>query len=164
MSKKIELRVQSQGEKCKPVILKTVAKVQGVKSMSLDSDKGVLIITGCVDVVEVVRQLRKAKRPAEVVSVGPEKPPEKPGEKKDDKKDDKKGGDKKNGDKKDGDKKDGDKKDGGKKDEKKPECNCNKPLPCYCYYPQPSNYMPQPAGCPQVVVYDQPPHNNCTIC
>jgi hypothetical protein len=169
MSKKIELRVPTQGEKCKPVILKTVAKVQGVKSMSLDSEKGVLTITGSVDVVEVVKQLRKAKTPAEVISVGPEKPPEKPAEKKDDKKDEKKD-DKKNDkkdDKKNGgdNKKNGDKKDGDKKDDKKHECNCNKPLPCYCYYPQPSNYMPPPAaGCPQVVFYDQPPYNNCTIC
>ncbi|KAJ4733933.1 Heavy metal transport/detoxification superfamily protein [Rhynchospora pubera] len=172
MSKKIELRVHGYGDKSQPTIMKTVAKVPGIKSISMDSEKGVLTIIGTADVVEVVKQLKKAKKPAEIISVGPEKPPEK----KDDKKDgDKKNGDNKNGDKKDGDKKDGDKKNGDKKNgdkkdgDKKDGDKKKPPLPCYCYCPQQcycgggqaSNFPPP--GYPPVVLYDQSPYSNCTI-
>ncbi|KAJ1697727.1 hypothetical protein LUZ63_006239 [Rhynchospora breviuscula] len=164
MSKKIELRVHGYGDKTQPTIMKTVAKVPGIKSISMDSEKGVLTITGTADVVEVVKQLKKAKKPAEIISVGPEKPPEK----KDDKKDgDNKNGDKKDGDKKNCDKKDGDKKDGDKKNGDKKECK-QPPLPCYCYCPQQCYCGGQasdfpPPGYPPVVLYDQSPYGNCTI-
>ncbi|KAL6614736.1 hypothetical protein ACP70R_037006 [Stipagrostis hirtigluma subsp. patula] len=54
--------------------MKIVLKViKGIKSLTYDDEKSTLTIVGEVDVVQVVEALRKAKHPAEVVSVSDEK-------------------------------------------------------------------------------------------
>jgi len=45
----------------------------GIKSLTYDDEKSTLTVVGEVDVVEIVAALRKAKHPAEVVSVTDEK-------------------------------------------------------------------------------------------
>jgi hypothetical protein len=45
----------------------------GIKSLTYDEEKSTLTVVGDVDVVVIVEHLRKAKHPAEVVSVTDEK-------------------------------------------------------------------------------------------
>ncbi|XP_020108899.1 heavy metal-associated isoprenylated plant protein 39-like [Ananas comosus] len=93
MAKKIVLKVSIVCDKCKTCIMKTVAKVCGIKSLDLDGEKGTLTVIGDVDVVLIVKALRKAGKAAEIVSVGPEKEEKKEEKeeekKKEEKKDDK---------------------------------------------------------------------------
>lgn len=57
--------------------------------MAVDVEKSTVTIVGVVDAVLIVKALRKAKKPAEIVSVGePDKKDDKKEEKKDDKKED----------------------------------------------------------------------------
>lgn len=62
----------------------------GIKSLDLDGEKGTLTVIGDVDVVLIVKALRKAGKAVEIVSVGPEKEEKKEEKKDDDKKDEKK--------------------------------------------------------------------------
>ncbi|KAJ4788519.1 Heavy metal transport/detoxification superfamily protein [Rhynchospora pubera] len=82
--KKIVVKVSIFCEKCKTLTLKTVAKLEGIQSLNLDSEKGTLTVVGSVDPVCIVSALKKKKRPAQIESVGP------PEEKKEDKKEDEK--------------------------------------------------------------------------
>ncbi|WOL11771.1 hypothetical protein Cni_G20535 [Canna indica] len=87
MLQKIVLSVSIMCSKCKISIMTTISKFDGVVSISLDAEKGTVTVLGTVDVVCMVKALRKAKRPAKVLSVGePEKKEEKKEEKKDEKK------------------------------------------------------------------------------
>ncbi|XP_074586803.1 heavy metal-associated isoprenylated plant protein 2-like [Curcuma longa] len=79
-AKKIVLKVIITCEKCKVCVMRTVAKFDGVTSVALDVEKSTVTIVGTVDAVLIVKALRKAKKPAEIVTVG------KPDEKKDEEK------------------------------------------------------------------------------
>ncbi|GLJ41297.1 hypothetical protein SUGI_0854860 [Cryptomeria japonica] len=115
MSKKIVLKVNIDCEKCKRKVMKTVAGMEGVDSVQVDSKDGKITVIGDADPVSIINKLRKFGR-SDLLSVGPAKEPEKkPAEKKDEKKDDKK--DDKKDEKKKDEKKD-EKKDDKKKDEK----------------------------------------------
>ncbi|CAL9747693.1 unnamed protein product [Musa acuminata subsp. burmannicoides] len=83
--KKIVLKVSILCSKCKVCILTTISKFEGIVSMAVDVEKSTVTIVGVVDAVLIVKALRKAKKPAEIVSVG--EPDKKKEEKKDDKKD-----------------------------------------------------------------------------
>ncbi|XP_074557484.1 heavy metal-associated isoprenylated plant protein 43-like [Curcuma longa] len=87
-AKKIVLKVSIMCNKCKVCVMRVVAKFDGITSMALDLEKSTVTIVGVVDAVLIVKALRKAKKPAEIVTVGePDKPPEKkPEEKKPDEK------------------------------------------------------------------------------
>ncbi|XP_062209274.1 heavy metal-associated isoprenylated plant protein 2-like [Phragmites australis] len=77
MSKKMVLKVDVVGDGCKAQAMSSVAKLEGVKSMAVDGEKGTLTVVGDVDVVRVAKALRKAKFDAHVLSFGPEKVEEK---------------------------------------------------------------------------------------
>ncbi|KAG6485069.1 heavy metal-associated isoprenylated plant protein 43-like [Zingiber officinale] len=85
-AKKIVLKVSIMCKKCKVCVMSIIAKFDGITSMTLDLEKSTVTIVGAVDAVLIVKALRKAKKPAEIVTVGePDKPPEKkPEEKKPD--------------------------------------------------------------------------------
>ncbi|CAD5165791.1 unnamed protein product [Musa acuminata subsp. malaccensis] len=87
--KKIVLKVSIMCGKCKSCIMTIISKFHGVVSITMDAEKSTATVVGDVDVVLIVKALRKKNRPAQVVSVGePDK--EKKDEKKDEKEDDKK--------------------------------------------------------------------------
>ncbi|KAJ3694039.1 hypothetical protein LUZ60_009519 [Juncus effusus] len=83
---KIVLRVSVCCDKCKTCIMKAVAKLDGIKSIAIDAEKSSLTLICDTNLVQIVKELKKAGKVAKVVSVGPEKEEEKD-EKKDDKKD-----------------------------------------------------------------------------
>ncbi|KAJ3694037.1 hypothetical protein LUZ60_009517 [Juncus effusus] len=87
---KIVLKVPIYCDKCKTCIMKTIAKIDGIKSIAIDVEKSTLTLICDSDLVQIVKELKKAGKVAQVVSVGPEKE-----EKKDEKKDDKKKDEKK---------------------------------------------------------------------
>lgn len=70
---KIVLKVAITCKKCKTCVLGIASKVKGIKSLTYDEEKSTLTVVGDVDVVVIVEHLRKAKHPAEVVSVIDEK-------------------------------------------------------------------------------------------
>uniref|UniRef100_M8CC42 HMA domain-containing protein n=1 Tax=Aegilops tauschii TaxID=37682 RepID=M8CC42_AEGTA len=77
MSKKIVIRADLIGEKCKSKIMSIVAKLEGIKSMDIDQDKCTLTVVGTVDPVCVVQKLRKSCFAATMISVDDDKPKEK---------------------------------------------------------------------------------------
>ncbi|XP_074558151.1 heavy metal-associated isoprenylated plant protein 43-like [Curcuma longa] len=85
-AKKIVLKVSIMCNKCKVCVMSIIAKFDGITSMALDLEKSTVTVVGAVDAVLIVKALRKAKKPAEIVTVGePDKPDEKkPDEKKPD--------------------------------------------------------------------------------
>ncbi|CAI9769255.1 unnamed protein product [Fraxinus pennsylvanica] len=75
-TKKIELKVTINCLKCKTEILKAVAKLTAVDSVTVDVEKGTLTVVGGVDPVCIVTSIRKTGKCAEITSVGPPKKPE----------------------------------------------------------------------------------------
>ncbi|XP_042424071.1 heavy metal-associated isoprenylated plant protein 43-like [Zingiber officinale] len=74
-AKKIVLKVSIMCNKCAVYVMSTIAKFDGITSVVLDKDKSTVTIVGTVDAVLVVKALRKAKKLAEIVTVGqPDKP------------------------------------------------------------------------------------------
>ncbi|XP_074586825.1 heavy metal-associated isoprenylated plant protein 2-like [Curcuma longa] len=74
-AKKIVLKVCIMCNKCAVCVMSTIAKFDGITSMALDAEKSTVTIVGTVDAVLIVKALRKAKKPAEIVTVGqPDKP------------------------------------------------------------------------------------------
>ncbi|CAI9101410.1 OLC1v1038725C1 [Oldenlandia corymbosa var. corymbosa] len=74
--KKIELKVSFNCSKCKTIVLKAVAKLEGVNEITIDAEKGMLTVVGEVDPVTVTRKVRKTGKHVEMISVGPPKKPE----------------------------------------------------------------------------------------
>ncbi|THU64460.1 hypothetical protein C4D60_Mb01t26700 [Musa balbisiana] len=68
--KKIVLKVSVMCTKCKICIMTIISKFDGIVSIAMDVEKSTVTIVGAVDAVAVVKALRKAKKPAEIVSVG----------------------------------------------------------------------------------------------
>ncbi|KAI3448416.1 hypothetical protein Pfo_005081 [Paulownia fortunei] len=77
-TKKTELKVSINCQKCKTAVLKAVAKLIGVDEVKLDAEKGILTVVGTVDPVCVATRVRKAGNFAEITSVGPPKKPDPP--------------------------------------------------------------------------------------
>ncbi|KAG8640690.1 hypothetical protein MANES_13G076069v8 [Manihot esculenta] len=73
-AKKIVLRLNIINcLKCKMEVLKAVAKLEGINEVSVDGNKGELTVIGNVDPVLLTKQLRKKKKGAVIISVGPPK-------------------------------------------------------------------------------------------
>lgn len=107
----------------------------GIKSLAYDDEKSTLTVVGEVDVVEIVAALRKAKHPAEVVSVTDEKAEAEKKKKEDEAKKKKEEEEKKK-----------------EEEAKKHKCCC--PMPCpIC----PSACPPKPACPPPCVPCPPPP-------
>ncbi|CAA3012723.1 heavy metal-associated isoprenylated plant 2 [Olea europaea subsp. europaea] len=80
-TKKTELKVTISCRKCKTEVLKAVAKLTGVDSVTVDVEKGILTVVGSVDPVCIVKSIRKTGKCAAIISVGPPKKPDPPKEK-----------------------------------------------------------------------------------
>nr|CAB3472648.1 unnamed protein product [Digitaria exilis] len=78
MSKKIVIKADLVGNACMRDIMAVVAKLQGIKSMTIDAEKCTLTVTGTVDPVCIVQRLRKKCFSAIILSVEDVKPPEPP--------------------------------------------------------------------------------------
>ncbi|RLN22597.1 hypothetical protein C2845_PM07G04820 [Panicum miliaceum] len=77
MSKKIVIKADLVGQKCKSEILAAVSKLQGIKSLDIDAEKCTLTVVGTVDPVCVVLRLKKKCFAASIVSVEDNKPKKK---------------------------------------------------------------------------------------
>lgn len=64
--------------------MKLIATVEGITSIALDPSKNMVTVTGDADPVKVIKKVRKFRKSASVVSIGPPPPQS---EKKDEKKD-----------------------------------------------------------------------------
>ncbi|XP_042991482.1 heavy metal-associated isoprenylated plant protein 2-like isoform X1 [Carya illinoinensis] len=68
--------------KCRQKVMKSIATIEGITSIVLDPSKNTVTVIGEADPVRIIKQVRKFRKTATVVSVGPAKE-----EKKDEKKD-----------------------------------------------------------------------------
>ncbi|KAL2513832.1 Heavy metal transport/detoxification superfamily protein [Forsythia ovata] len=75
-TKKIELKVTINCEKCKTEVLKPVAKLTGIDEVTLNAEKGTLTVVGSVDPVSIITAIRKTGKFVEITSVGPPKKPD----------------------------------------------------------------------------------------
>ncbi|KAA8535712.1 hypothetical protein F0562_030725 [Nyssa sinensis] len=75
---KIELKVNIWCQKCKTDVLEAVTKLRGIDQVSVNSEKGMLTVIGEVDPVLVATRVKKKRKEAEIISVGPPKPPTEP--------------------------------------------------------------------------------------
>ncbi|KAM0967761.1 hypothetical protein ACFX13_016511 [Malus domestica] len=89
MSKKTVVSVELMCPKCRKKVMKLIATVEGVASIVLDPSKNTVTVTGEADPVKIIKKVRKLRKNAAVVSIGPPQA-EKKDEKKDGKKDEKK--------------------------------------------------------------------------
>ncbi|EOA22399.1 hypothetical protein CARUB_v10003034mg [Capsella rubella] len=75
-TKKVEIKVDIDCQKCKHAIMEAVTELEGVNLVSLDQEKSVLTVVGTMDPVCVVDQLKRIKQKPVVISVGPPKKPD----------------------------------------------------------------------------------------
>ncbi|KAL6318069.1 hypothetical protein AAG906_031144 [Vitis piasezkii] len=66
--------------KCRQKVMKLIGAIEGITSVVLDPSKNTATVIGEADPVKIIKQVRKFKRSAMIVSIGPPKE-----EKKDDK-------------------------------------------------------------------------------
>ncbi|MFS8028482.1 putative heavy metal-associated domain, HMA, heavy metal-associated domain superfamily [Helianthus anomalus] len=69
----IHVKVSMHSEKCRKEVMKAVTKLSGVNELSVDLEKEILMVIGDVDPVCVATCLRKKRRAAVIISVGPKK-------------------------------------------------------------------------------------------
>ncbi|KAL4584279.1 hypothetical protein LXL04_008875 [Taraxacum kok-saghyz] len=86
--KKTVLSVDLLGLKCRKKVMMLISSIEGINSIILDPSKNTATIIGEADPVSIVRKVRKFRKSAHIISVGPAKE-EKKEEKKDDKKEEK---------------------------------------------------------------------------
>ncbi|XP_010276938.1 PREDICTED: heavy metal-associated isoprenylated plant protein 26-like [Nelumbo nucifera] len=77
-TKKIDLKVNMNCLKCKKQVLQSITKLQGIDSITVDMEKGIVSVIGDVDPIQIVCRVRKTGRIAELTNVGPPKKPEDP--------------------------------------------------------------------------------------
>ncbi|KAK7291205.1 hypothetical protein RIF29_06160 [Crotalaria pallida] len=94
MSKKTVVSVELLCSKCKQKVMKLIASVEGITSIVLDPAKNTVTVVGEADPVRIIKRVRKFRKSASIVSIGPPKE-EKKDEKKEVKKDDNKKDEKK---------------------------------------------------------------------
>ncbi|KAL5560441.1 hypothetical protein UlMin_036652 [Ulmus minor] len=70
---KTVIKVNVNCQKCKQDLLKSVTKLSGIDQISVDGEKQTLTVVGDVDPVFIVKKIRKSRKCAEIVSVGPPK-------------------------------------------------------------------------------------------
>ncbi|KAL7582254.1 hypothetical protein Lser_V15G44780 [Lactuca serriola] len=73
MPQEIKVKVSMHSQKCRKEVMKTVTKLSGVDEVSVDLQKEMLVVIGDVDPVCVATSLRKKRKVANIVSVGPYK-------------------------------------------------------------------------------------------
>ncbi|KAI0504570.1 hypothetical protein KFK09_015522 [Dendrobium nobile] len=72
MSKKIEISAEISGSKSQKNIMMSIAKFEGINSIIIGPKKNLITIIGTADPVKILKDIRKLKILAELVSVGPE--------------------------------------------------------------------------------------------
>ncbi|CAN6446614.1 unnamed protein product [Victoria cruziana] len=73
MTKKTVVSVQLLCTKCKKKVMKLVADLDGVTSIVLDPSKSTATVIGETDPALIIKRIRKFRKCAELVSVGPPK-------------------------------------------------------------------------------------------
>ncbi|GLJ20130.1 hypothetical protein SUGI_0365450 [Cryptomeria japonica] len=77
MKKSTVVSVEISCCKCKKKVMKIAADISGVESIKVDGSTNTLTVIGEVDPVEVTTKIRKFKKRAQIISVGPPKSEEK---------------------------------------------------------------------------------------
>ncbi|KAM0032852.1 putative heavy metal-associated domain, HMA, heavy metal-associated domain superfamily [Helianthus debilis subsp. tardiflorus] len=91
-AKKTVLSVDLGCLKCRKKVMLLISSIKGIDSIVLDVSKNTATVIGEADPVSIIRKVRKCRKSAHIVSVGPAKEEKKKDVKKDEKKDEKKDG------------------------------------------------------------------------
>ncbi|XP_058775714.1 heavy metal-associated isoprenylated plant protein 43-like [Vicia villosa] len=65
------LKVDIECFKCKKKLIKAVSSLQGIDEIEVDEEKGTLTITGNADPYDVIVKIKKIRKNAKVLSIGP---------------------------------------------------------------------------------------------
>ncbi|CAI8588664.1 unnamed protein product [Vicia faba] len=79
------LKVDIDCFKCKKKLIKAVSSLQGIDKIEVDEEKGILTITGNADPYDIIIRIKKVRKNAKVLSIGPPlipPPPKKDSQKK----------------------------------------------------------------------------------
>ena len=80
LMQKTVVSVELLCSKCRQKVMKLISSIEGITSVALDPSKNTATVIGEADPVKIIKQVRKFKKSAMIVSIGPPKD-----EKKDDK-------------------------------------------------------------------------------
>ncbi|XP_047327743.1 heavy metal-associated isoprenylated plant protein 2-like [Impatiens glandulifera] len=81
MSKKTVVSVELLCSRCRLKVMKLISTIEGISSISLDPSKNTATVIGEADPVCIIKNVRKFRKTAQLISIGPVKE-----EKKDEKK------------------------------------------------------------------------------
>ncbi|KAJ9186548.1 hypothetical protein P3X46_002107 [Hevea brasiliensis] len=73
MSKKTVVSVELLCSKCRQKVMKLIATIEGITSIVLDPSKNTVTVIGEADPVKIINKVRKFRRSATIVSIGPAK-------------------------------------------------------------------------------------------
>ncbi|WCJ35220.1 hypothetical protein M5689_016485 [Euphorbia peplus] len=73
MSKKTIVSVELLCSKCRQKVMKLIATIEGITSIVQDPAKNTVTIIGEADPVKIIRKVRKFRKSASIVSIGPPK-------------------------------------------------------------------------------------------
>lgn len=90
MLQKIVVSVELVCSRCRLRVMKLIATVEGITSIVLDPPKNTVTVIGEADPVRIIKKVRKFRKSATIVSIGPPPKEEKKEEKKEGKKEEKK--------------------------------------------------------------------------
>ncbi|KAL1823366.1 hypothetical protein ACET3Z_010144 [Daucus carota] len=82
MSKKTVVSVDLLCSKCRKKVMKLISSIEGINSIVLDPSKNTVTVIGESDPVCIIKQVRKFRSTAQIMSIGPPKVEEKKDEKK----------------------------------------------------------------------------------
>ncbi|GMN35582.1 hypothetical protein TIFTF001_005382 [Ficus carica] len=82
MSKKTVVSVELLCSRCRQKVMALISRLEGITSIVLDPSKNTVTVIGEADPVRIIRKVRKFRKTATLVSIGPPKE-----EKKEEKKD-----------------------------------------------------------------------------
>ncbi|KAK4746263.1 hypothetical protein SAY87_012575 [Trapa incisa] len=73
MPKKTIVSVELLCSKCRRKVMKQVAAIEGITSIVLDPPKNTVTVVGEADPVDIIKKVRKFRRSASIISIGPPK-------------------------------------------------------------------------------------------
>ncbi|KAA8528671.1 hypothetical protein F0562_036026 [Nyssa sinensis] len=73
MSKKTVVSVELLCSRCRKKVMKLISTIEGINSIVLDPSKNTVTVIGEADPVRIIKKVRKFRKSAQIISIGPPK-------------------------------------------------------------------------------------------